>query len=83
MFYGILVFRGFQGFSGILKYIIMTKHLVLTQSKPPFIPQDPQALPLKNTLLHENIHYALSGLRSNASITNWATIEAILPQVRR
>ena len=31
----------FSDNTGVLKSIIMTKHLVLTQSKPPFIPQDP------------------------------------------
>ena len=29
----------------------MTKHLVLTQSKPPFIPQDPQTLPLSGLIV--------------------------------
>ena len=36
----------------VLKCIIMTKYLVLTQSKPPFIPQDPQTLPLKHFYIH-------------------------------
>ena len=38
---GLGVLGGFPDYTGVLKCTIMTKHIVLTQSKPPFIPQDP------------------------------------------